>query len=190
MVREYKLVVLGMGGVGKSAITVRFVQGVFVDQYDPTIEDSYRKPQEINGVSCVLEILDTAGTENFAAMRDLYLRNGEGFLVVYAVNTPATFNDLEPFRTHIVRVKNLPNNQTVPIALIANKIDVPANEREITQEAGKALADSWKALYFETSAKENINVTKAFVELCQEISRLKGDSVNAKPKKSGGCMLL
>lgn len=60
--REYKLVVLGSGGVGKSALTVQFVQGVFVEKYDPTIEDSYRKQVEVDGQQCMLEILDTAGT--------------------------------------------------------------------------------------------------------------------------------
>ncbi|KAM9136291.1 ras-related protein Rap-1A-like isoform 3-T3 [Lepidogalaxias salamandroides] len=60
--REYKLVVLGSGGVGKSALTVQFVQGIFVEKYDPTIEDSYRKQVEVDGQQCMLEILDTAGT--------------------------------------------------------------------------------------------------------------------------------
>ncbi|KAE8623104.1 hypothetical protein XENTR_v10005495 [Xenopus tropicalis] len=60
--REYKLVVLGSGGVGKSALTVQFVQGIFVEKYDPTIEDSYRKQVEVEGQQCMLEILDTAGT--------------------------------------------------------------------------------------------------------------------------------
>ncbi|CAI8013879.1 Ras-related protein Rap-1b [Geodia barretti] len=60
--REYKLVVLGSGGVGKSALTVQFVQGIFVEKYDPTIEDSYRKQVEVDGAQCMLEILDTAGT--------------------------------------------------------------------------------------------------------------------------------
>lgn len=60
--REYKIVVLGSGGVGKSAITVQFVQGIFVEKYDPTIEDSYRKQVEFDGQQCMLEILDTAGT--------------------------------------------------------------------------------------------------------------------------------
>lgn len=60
--REYKLVVLGSGGVGKSTLTVRFVQGVFIEKYDPTIEDSYRKKVEIDNEQCILEILDTAGT--------------------------------------------------------------------------------------------------------------------------------
>ncbi|PIK50414.1 putative ras-related protein [Apostichopus japonicus] len=60
--KEYKLVVLGSGGVGKSALTVQFVQGIFVEKYDPTIEDSYRKQVEVEGQQCMLEILDTAGT--------------------------------------------------------------------------------------------------------------------------------
>lgn len=60
--REYKIVVLGSGGVGKSALTVQFVQGIFVEKYDPTIEDSYRKQVEVDGQQCMLEILDTAGT--------------------------------------------------------------------------------------------------------------------------------
>lgn len=60
--REYKIVVLGSGGVGKSALTVQFVQGIFVEKYDPTIEDSYRKQVEVEGQQCMLEILDTAGT--------------------------------------------------------------------------------------------------------------------------------
>jgi Ras-related protein Rap-1B len=63
--REYKIVVLGSGGVGKSALTVQFVQGIFVEKYDPTIEDCYRKQVEINGQQCMLEILDTAGTVIF-----------------------------------------------------------------------------------------------------------------------------
>jgi len=74
--QDIKIVVLGTGGVGKSALTVQFVQGIFVDKYDPTIEDSYRKPFEVDGEQKVLEILDTAGTEQFTAMRDLYMKNG------------------------------------------------------------------------------------------------------------------
>ena len=55
--REYKIVVLGSGGVGKSALTVQFVQGIFVEKYDPTIEDSYRKQIEVDEAQCMLDIL-------------------------------------------------------------------------------------------------------------------------------------
>uniref|UniRef100_A0A2K6LF52 Ras-related protein Rap-1b n=1 Tax=Rhinopithecus bieti TaxID=61621 RepID=A0A2K6LF52_RHIBE len=83
--REYKLVVLASGGIGKSALTVQFVQGICVEKYDPTIEDSYRKQVEADAQQCMLEILDTAGREQFTAMRDLYMKNGQGFALVYSI---------------------------------------------------------------------------------------------------------
>lgn len=63
--REFKVVVLGSGGVGKSALTVQFVSGCFMEKYDPTIEDFYRKEIEVDNSPCVLEILDTAGKLQF-----------------------------------------------------------------------------------------------------------------------------
>lgn len=72
--REYKIVVLGSGGVGKSALTVQFVQEIFVEKYDPTIEDSYRKQVEVDGQQCMLEILDTAGTVSTASLRQIKWR--------------------------------------------------------------------------------------------------------------------
>lgn len=75
--REYKIVVLGSGGVGKSALTVQFVQGIFVEKYDPTIEDSYRKQVEVDGQQCMLEILDTAGTVSILSIFSFCLNEGE-----------------------------------------------------------------------------------------------------------------
>uniref|UniRef100_A0A0K0CV51 Small monomeric GTPase n=1 Tax=Angiostrongylus cantonensis TaxID=6313 RepID=A0A0K0CV51_ANGCA len=80
--REFKVVVLGSGGVGKSALTVQFVSSTFIEKYDPTIEDFYRKEIEVDGQPCVLEILDTAGTEQFSSMRDLYIKNGQVVVVI------------------------------------------------------------------------------------------------------------
>lgn len=74
---DYKIVVLGAGGVGKSALTVQFVQGIYIESYDPTIEDSYRKVTEIDKRPCTLEILDTAGVEQFTAMRELYIKTAK-----------------------------------------------------------------------------------------------------------------
>ncbi|CAP26338.2 Protein CBR-RAP-3 [Caenorhabditis briggsae] len=63
--KEYKIVVLGNGGVGKSALTLQYVQGIFVHNYDATIEDSYRKLSKVDAENARLEILDTAGTVCF-----------------------------------------------------------------------------------------------------------------------------
>merc|ERR1711910_97282 len=104
--REDKIVVLGSGGVGKSALTVQFVQGIFVEKYDPTIEDSYRKQVEVDGQQCMLEILDTAGTEQFTAMRDLYMKNGQGFVLVYSITAQSTFNDLQDLGLNMARQFN------------------------------------------------------------------------------------
>jgi GTPase SAR1 family protein len=62
---EHKLVVVGTGGVGKSALTIQLINHSFMDDYDPTIEDSYRMQVAIDGVTCMLDILDTAGQEEF-----------------------------------------------------------------------------------------------------------------------------
>ena len=77
-----------------------------MEKYDPTIEDSYRKQVEVDGTQCMLEILDTAGTEQFTAMRDLYMKNGQGFVLAYSITSLATFNDLLELREQILRVKD------------------------------------------------------------------------------------
>lgn len=86
-------------------LNLRSLQGIFVEKYDPTIEDSYRKQVEVDGQQCMLEILDTAGTEQFTAMRDLYMKNGQGFILVYSITAQSTFNDLQDLREQILRVK-------------------------------------------------------------------------------------
>lgn len=101
------MVVLGSGGVGKSALTVQFVTGTFIEKYDPTIEDFYRKEIEVDSSPSVLEILDTAGTEQFASMRDLYIKNGQGFILVYSLVNQQSFQDIKPMRDQIIRVKRL-----------------------------------------------------------------------------------
>jgi GTPase KRas len=56
-----------------------------VEEYDPTIEDSYRKQVVIDGVPCLLAILDTAGQEEFTALRDQWIRDCEGFIIIYSI---------------------------------------------------------------------------------------------------------
>merc|ERR1711992_290369 len=159
--REYKIVVLGSGGVGKSALTVQFVQGIFVEKYDPTIEDSYRKVVEVDGNQCMLEILDTAGTEQFTAMRDLYMKNGQGFLLVYSITAQSTFNDLHDLREQILRVKD---TDDVPMLLVGNKCDLE-DERVVGKDQGTHLAQEFQCAFLETSAKMKVNVLEIFYDL-------------------------
>jgi len=185
--REFKIVVLGSGGVGKSALTVQFVQGIFVEKYDPTIEDSYRKQVEVDGQQCMLEILDTAGTEQFTAMRDLYMKNGQGFVLVYSIIAQSTFNDLPDLREQILRVKDC---EDVPMVLVGNKCDL-AEQRVISTDQGEELARKFGGCAFlEASAKNKINVEQIFYDLIRQINRKNPGPANKKEKKGGGCLLL
>ena len=89
-----KLVVMGLGGVGKTALVLRFVSGHFLEEYDPTIEDLYTKKIDVNGSSILLEILDIAGQDEYSAMRDQYILSGEAFILVYSISNLHSFTEV------------------------------------------------------------------------------------------------
>ncbi|XP_050810358.1 ras-related protein Rap-1A isoform X2 [Gopherus flavomarginatus] len=168
-----------------TSCTVQFVQGIFVEKYDPTIEDSYRKQVEVDCQQCMLEILDTAGTEQFTAMRDLYMKNGQGFALVYSITAQSTFNDLQDLREQILRVKD---TEDVPMILVGNKCDLE-DERVVGKEQGQNLARQWcNCAFLESSAKSKINVNEIFYDLVRQINR-KTPVEKKKPKKKS-CLLL
>uniref|UniRef100_A0A131YJM7 Ras-related protein M-Ras n=1 Tax=Rhipicephalus appendiculatus TaxID=34631 RepID=A0A131YJM7_RHIAP len=136
----YKLVVVGDGGVGKSALTIQFFQKLFVTDYDPTIEDSYIQHTEIDGQWCILDVLDTAGQEEFSAMREQYMRKGDGFLLVYSVTDKQSFDNMGHFHTQILRVKD---RDSYPMLLVANKVDL-VHLRRVSEEQGRELAQQLK----------------------------------------------
>ncbi|KAG0170009.1 Ras- protein Rap-1b [Apophysomyces sp. BC1034] len=183
--REYKLVVLGSGGVGKSALTVQFVQSIFVEKYDPTIEDSYRKQVEVDGQQCMLEILDTAGTEQFTAMRDLYMKNGQGFILVFSITSMVTLTDLHELREQILRVKDADN---VPMVIVGNKSDLD-DERIVSKEQGMMLSQQWgDKPFYETSARYKLNVDEVFYDVVRQIN--KQAPSKDKHKKKFKCLIL
>ncbi len=189
------MVVLGAGGVGKSACTVQFVQNLFVSnvsdcfsakpnnsfQYDPTIEDSYRKQVDIRGVQFMLEILDTAGTDQFTAMRDLYMKNGDGFIIIYSIIAQSTFNEVVPMIEQIQRVKD----RTPPLLVAANKCDM-VNERVVSTQDGEQVANQFGALFLEVSAKNRINIDKMYLDLADLVIK----SAPEPKKKAKTCNLL
>ena len=102
----------------KGALTVQFVQGIFVPTYDPTIEDSYRKTISIGTSSFVLEILDTAGTDQFQIMRDIYIKNGQGFVLVYSIISQTSFEALPEMYEQILRIKDC-DSVSIPVIILS-----------------------------------------------------------------------
>lgn len=181
----YKLVVLGDGGVGKTALTIQLCLQHFVETYDPTIEDSYRKQVVIDGQPCMLEVLDTAGQEEYTALRDQWIRDGEGFVLVYSIASRSSFTRIKRFHHQIQRVKesvasspsypgsplSATNSQLpVPIMLVGNKSD-RVTEREVSTQEGHALARELGCEFVEASAKNCINVEKAFYDVVRILRR-------------------
>jgi len=165
----YKLVVVGDGGVGKSALTIQFFQKMFVEEYDPTIEDSYIQHTDIDNQWCILDVLDTAGQEEFSAMREQYMRTGDGFLVVYSVTDRASYDHVPEFQDLIRRVKE--EQGAFPALLVANKVDL-AQQRVVSEREGRDMAQQFGVPYIETSAKDPPrNVDKAFQDVVRLIRR-------------------
>ena len=202
----YKLVVLGDGGVGKTALTIQvsvssylvnelllnvrqLCLNHFVETYDPTIEDSYRKQVVIDSQSCMLEVLDTAGQEEYTALRDQWIRDGEGFVLVYSITSRSSFTRIRKFHRQIQRVKEwssagsptgsylpspmsptMPGMGQAPVMLVGNKSD-RVTEREVSTQEGSALAKEMGCDFVEASAKNCINVEKAFYEVVRSLRR-------------------
>ena len=194
----------GAGAVGKSALTIQLVQNQFLTGYDPTIENSYRKQIVIDEEAIVMEILDTAGQEEYSALRAQWIRSGQGFLLVYSIVDYGSFTQLESFRNNIFEARDLdPSNldSHPPLCIVVNKVDREP-ERKVSKQEGMDLAARWNMEFFETSAKDRLNVDQPFVALVRASRRRSGGkatgpaggSGGGKKKKSGGggggCLLL
>jgi len=182
---DSKLVVLGGGGVGKSALILRYMHDKFLTSYDPTIEDSYRKQVTLEDETAVLEIMDTAGQEDFHSMMDKWIQEGEGFMLIYSVTARASLEEVDRIHDKILATKE--GAAKIPVVVVGNKCDMKA-ERQVTEEEGRALAEKWGASWFESSARNRINHDVPFVTILKEIRKMKENQ--SKKKKKPFCAIL
>uniref|UniRef100_A0A672PQH7 small monomeric GTPase n=2 Tax=Sinocyclocheilus grahami TaxID=75366 RepID=A0A672PQH7_SINGR len=179
----HKVIMVGSGGVGKSALTLQFMYDEFVEDYEPTKADSYRKKVVLDGEEVQIDILDTAGQEDYAAIRDNYFRSGEGFLLVFSITEPESFSATSDFREQILRVKA--EDDKIPLLLVGNKSDLE-DRRQVSADEARTKADEWSVQYVETSAKTRANVDKVFFDLMREVRTKKmSENKEKNGKKSG-----
>mmetsp|Transcript_24784 Transcript_24784/g.27578 ORF Transcript_24784/g.27578 Transcript_24784/m.27578 type:complete len:195 (+) Transcript_24784:92-676(+) len=186
--QHIKLVLLGVGSVGKSAITICFTDNKFIEEYDPTIEETYRKVCDIDGDPFMLEISDTCGADNFAPMRDLYMEQGEGFLLVYSITDTNSFNELKHTYRMLSETKD---EENIPIVVIGNKCDL-TDERAVATTDAQALAKQWGSycVFFETSAKTSENVKAAFEQAAKLVLQKRGGFDKNKKRRKNWCLIL
>ena len=188
--RLYKILLLGDSAVGKSCLLLRYCDESFQDIHLATIGLDFRlKTLNLdNNKKIKAQIWDTAGQDRFRAITKNYYRGANGILLIFDITDRSSF---EHIRNWIEQIKEEAPEQII-IYLVGNKID-NQNNRVVTNEEAKKVAEEFKLKYYETSAKNNINVDTTFLDLIKEIDSIysqlyidnNGMTINGnkKPKK-------
>jgi len=185
--RVIRLCLLGPGAVGKSALTLRFTSHIFQDEYDPTIEDAFRKEVEIDGQLAALDILDTAGQEDYDALRSAWYRKKDGLLLLFALDDEQSLEALTKFHSEIENFyTDFSDSEYFPaVLLIGNKADLE-HVPNLWQKAEQKNKE-WQTIgLLKTSAKTGLNVDAAFANLVRAVRRKR----SVKPKTKSWCFLL
>merc|ERR1712060_509703 len=185
-----RLCILGSGAVGKSALTMRYTTGIFRDFYDPTIEDAYRKEVEIDGRPVTLDILDTAGQEDYVSLRSAWYRRKDGFLLVFALNNENSLNELKSQREQVIDFYSdyYDKQKVPPMLLVGNKADL--SEVPSLWDSANQKVEEWGMLgSIKTSAKSNLNVHAAFANTVRAVRRIRNTEVKPRNRRKW-CLIL
>ncbi|KAG7194412.1 GTP-binding protein [Scheffersomyces spartinae] len=182
MAKTRKLAVVGSRSVGKSLMTVRFVEDHFVESYYPTIENQFSKTIAYKNQDYVIEILDTAGQDEYSIMNEKHLIGIHGYLLVYSVTLLQSFELIEVIRDKILNSIGADN---IPMVLIGNKSDLNY-QRQVETIEGQQLAEKFGCKFLESSVQDNVNVNKAFETLLDSIETI----TNPPPKSEDKCTIV
>lgn len=160
---------MGFRAVGKSTVTIQFVENHFVDAYHPTIENTFHKVIKYGNDEFLTEIVDTAGQDEYSIFQRQYAVGIHGYVLVYSITSRTSFEMVKIINDKIL---NALGTDKVPRVLVGNKKDL-SHERQISYEEGQALANKWGCAFVETSAKHNEdnNIARVFLLLTEAIQK-------------------
>ena len=169
---SFKIVVLGAGAVGKTAMIQRFITGTFPSCYNPSIEDTYNHNITFDGEEIALTIEDLYRCEDYEPILLHCIREGNGFLIVYEVGNEESFRQVESNLEMVRRVKEC----SCPVVICGNKIE---NEegRVIGFREGQEFAQEHGCDFFEVSALRNTGIDEVFTTLVRKMKE------NSLPEK-------
>ncbi|KAJ5061280.1 hypothetical protein J3E72DRAFT_394628 [Bipolaris maydis] len=166
--KQRKIAIVGSRAVGKSSMTVQFVDGHFVDSYYPTIENTFSKMIKYKNQDYATEIIDTAGQDEYSILNSKHFIGIHGYMIVYSVASKQSFEMARIIRDKILNHLAV---EWVPLVIVGNKSDLRPEQRQVTPEDGRALAAEFKCAWTEASARYNENVQKAFELMVAEVER-------------------
>eukprot|EP00735_Rhodelphis_limneticus_P009421 TRINITY_DN2745_c0_g2::TRINITY_DN2745_c0_g2_i1::g.27365::m.27365 TRINITY_DN2745_c0_g2::TRINITY_DN2745_c0_g2_i1::g.27365 ORF type:complete len:222 (+),score=50.27,sp/H9BW96/RAB7_EPICO/75.36/4e-111,Ras/PF00071.17/2.3e-55,Miro/PF08477.8/1.1e-16,Arf/PF00025.16/2.1e-11,MMR_HSR1/PF01926.18/6.6e-06,Gtr1_RagA/PF04670.7/3.9e-05,PduV-EutP/PF10662.4/0.12,PduV-EutP/PF10662.4/7.7,DUF258/PF03193.11/0.00062,AAA_22/PF13401.1/0.0017,GTP_EFTU/PF00009.22/0.018,Septin/PF00735.13/0.025,Septin/PF00735.13/9.3e+02,AAA_ len=157
-----KVIILGDSGVGKTSLMNQYVNSKFSTQYKATIgADFLTKEVMVDDRLVTMQIWDTAGQERFQSLGVAFYRGADSCMLVFAVNVAKTFDNLDSWRDEFLIQAGPRDPDNFPFVVIGNKIDLP--DRQVTQKRATSWCQAKGGIpYFETSAKDAINVSQAF----------------------------
>jgi len=173
----FKILVIGDGTSGKSSILYRYIDNTFYHNYISTFGVDFKiKMLNINNIQIKFQIWDVAGLERFKAITTAYYRGVHGVLIVYDVSNRETFNNIDKWINNINKFAQ----QNVLILLVGNKSD--STNRQVKIEEGINKANELNIPFIETSAKDNINITKVFDLLAEKLTLNNTDPLVSIPQ--------
>lgn len=182
--KQRKMAIVGSRAVGKSSLTVRFVEGHFVESYYPTIENTFSQVIKYKGQDFATEIVDTAGQDEYSILNSKHFIGIHGYMLVYSVTSRQSFEMIRILRDKIL---NHLGADWVPLVIVGNKSDLTSKQRQIDEVEGRTLAEEFKCAFTEASARQNTNVTKAFESMIAEIEKSQNPS---EPTGGSKCLLM
>jgi Ras-related protein Rab-1A len=176
---EYKLLIVGDAGVGKTNLLTQFTDGKFSDQVANIGEDFKRKDVTVNGQTIQLQIWDTAGQEKFRKITFGLYRGAHGIILAYDITKKATLDNLDKWLKDITDY----GGEKVTKIVAGNKTDLET-ERVVTTQQGQDFAEAHKLGFIETSAKSNKNVEDMFQLIANKIFEAKRDAPDSEDSES------
>lgn len=166
--KQRKIAIVGSRAVGKSSLTVQFVDGHFVESYYPTIENTFSKVIRYKNQEFATEIIDTAGQDEYSILNSKHFIGIHGYMIVYSVASKQSFEMARIIRDKIL---NHLATENVPLVIVGNKSDLRPEQRQVTPDDGRALATEFKCAWTEASARYDENVQKAFELMIGEVEK-------------------
>ncbi|XP_059504322.1 ras-related protein Rab-3C isoform X1 [Stegostoma tigrinum] len=178
----FKLLIIGNSSVGKTSFLFRYADDSFTSAFVSTVGIDFKvKTVFRNEKRIKLQIWDTAGQERYRTITTAYYRGAMGFILMYDITNEESFNAVQDWSTQI-KTYSWDNAQVI---LVGNKCDME-DERIVSVERGKQLADQLGFEFFETSAKDNINVKQTFERLVDIICEKMSESLDTDPTVAAG----
>ncbi|KAJ5071343.1 ras-like protein rasb [Anaeramoeba ignava] len=178
---DLKIGVYGKDGVGKTAMIFQFINKWVYEEYDPTIDDFYKQQMNINNKNYLLDIHDTVEQDEYTAIREISIKQEEGFMIVYSIDSRESFDSISLFREVICKVQN---SEKFPLVIVGNKSDLESQRKVSFQELSD-LAGIFSVPFFEVSAKNKQNLNEAFFKLVEEVEKSRAQSQDSQSKKDG-----